>query len=405
MNSVCLVIDRLHAGHLGTYGNSWIETPSMDRLAAEGFVFDQMLIDSPGLERIYRSYWQGRHALYNRKPPDEPATLAESLRELGVHTALISDDTTVARHPLAAGFEETIEIDPPWQAQVAEDVEQTHLARCFAQIIDFLQSAPRPFMLWCHLAGLGTVWDGPLRFRRHYWEEGDPDPPDWAAVPELMLEENYDPDQLLGISQAYAGQVSLLDTCVGALGEFLDEHASGDDTALMLTSPRGFPLGEHLRVGPCDGALYGELVQVPLIARFPDGLGTTARSQSLVEPSDVWATLLDYHGLAALPQSPTAASLMPLVRGEVETLRDRVCIGGEGSRRAIRTPAWYLCISEKPELFVKPDDRWEVNDVAARCRDIVRKLGNAFSQYTQFIQSGCIAELPPLDEVLLEGLE
>ena len=37
----------------------------------------------------------------------------------------------------------------------------------------------------------------------------------------------------------------------------------------MLISPRGFPLGEHWRVGPCDDALFGELVHVPWMMQFP----------------------------------------------------------------------------------------------------------------------------------------
>ena len=31
-----------------------------------------------------------------------------------------------------------------------------------------------------------------------------------------------------------------------------------------VTSPRGFPLGEHRRIGECDQALYGELLHVPV---------------------------------------------------------------------------------------------------------------------------------------------
>ena len=63
MNAICLVIDRLHRGFLGAYGNTWIETPAIDRLAAESFVFDQALVDTPHLAALYRSYWQGWHAL------------------------------------------------------------------------------------------------------------------------------------------------------------------------------------------------------------------------------------------------------------------------------------------------------------------------------------------------------
>ena len=42
MNIISIVIDRLHFGYLGCYGNSWIETPNFDQLAASGFLFDQI---------------------------------------------------------------------------------------------------------------------------------------------------------------------------------------------------------------------------------------------------------------------------------------------------------------------------------------------------------------------------
>jgi len=405
MNAICLVVDRLHIGHLGAYGNSWIDTPAMDRLASQAFLFDQMLIDSPRLESLYRSYWQGWHALCPRQPPGGRPSLAALLRGAGINTTLLSDERLVAKHPAAVDFDELIEIDPPWQPEGAEEIEQTHLAKCFVHVIDWLQSARKPFLLWCHLAGLGTVWDAPLEFRRSYWEQGDPQPPNSAEVPEVMLREDHDPDELLGIAQAYAGQVSLLDTCLGALLEFLDDSPAGRETMLALTSPRGFPLGEHRRVGPCDGALYGELVHVPLILRFPDLSAATARTQALVEPADLWATLLDCYGVSGVPPSPTGGSLMPIVGQQAAALRDRLCITGDGYQRAIRTPAWYLCTAAEPELFAKPDDCWEVNDVAHRCQEVVECLRDVLAQYEQTLQSGRVLDLPPLSEVLLSGLE
>ena len=226
-----------------------------------------------------------------------------------------------------------------------------------------------------------------------------------------MLEEDYDPDQLLGISQAYAGQVSLLDVCVGALLEFLHESPTGQKTLLTLASARGFPLGEHRRVGAYDESLYGELVHVPLWLRFPDSLGQGARSHALVRPADLRSTLLDWWGIADPPQSPGAASLMPLVREETEWIRDRLCIveGGraptEGWSRAIRTPAWYLRHAAEPELYAKPDDRWEVNDVADRCDEVVGLLEKALIEYEHSLRSGQLDDLLPLDEILLTGFD
>ena len=417
MNAICLVIDRLHAGHLGAYGNTWIETPAMDRLASRAFTFDQMLVDSPRLAGLYRSYWEGWHALCPTEPPEDRPRLAGLLSEGGVNTALLTDEPVVAQHRLAAEFDHLIEIDPPWEAVGTEEIEQTHLAKCFVQAIDWLQSAREPFLLWCHLAGLGTTWDAPPEFRRAYQEAGDPQPPTSAEVPNQILQEDHDPDHLLGISQAYAGQVSLLDECVGALLEFVEGDRCGRETLLALTAARGFPLGEHRRVGPCDDALYGELVHVPLMIRFPDALGATARSQALVEPADLWATLLDWWGVSRAPPSPSAVSLMPIVRQEIDLQRDRLCIAGRHGERAIRTPAWYLRAAARPfggarslptdgmELFAKPDDRWEVNNLSGRCHEVVECLRDALVQYEQTLHWCQVTDLPPLSEVLVSGLE
>ena len=145
----------------------------------------------------------------------------------------------------------------------------------------------------------------------------------------------------------------------------------------MLCSARGFPLGEHGRVGPCDGALFGELVQVPWMMRFPDAAGAAVRSPALVEPADLWATLLDWWG---------AAGRLPLRRawrrgeGRVahgEPVCCRLAAGQLAPRSAIgfawrataagrsAPPPGSSAPAEQPELFAKPDDRWEVNNVAS----------------------------------------
>ena len=443
MNAICLVLDRLHAGHVGAYGNSWIETPSFDRFASQAFLFDQALVDTPELDRLYRSYWHGWHALCPA-PPESRPSLAALLGAADVATALLTDEPQIARHPLAEDFDELIEIDPPWQSRNAAAVEQTHFGRCFVQMIDWLESARGPFLLWCHLGGLGTTWDAPLEFRQAYRDEGDPPPPETADVPDRRLPPDYDPDELLGISQSYSGQVTLLDTCLGAFLDFFYGLPISSETLLTLTSSRGYPLGEHGRVGPCDGALFGETVHVPWMMQLPDAAGAAMRSRALVEPSDLWATLLDWWSVGDAPFSPTAKSLLRLVRQDAGLLRagdlsrkttvggdssrrlfgnsieprrresplteesqhprDRLCVVGGKGQRAIRTPAWYLRAGLEPELFAKPDDRWEVNNVASLCQEVVEGLQEALTQYELTLPDGRISDLPPLDDVLLNGL-
>jgi hypothetical protein len=148
--------------------------------------------------------------------------------------------------------------------------------------------------------------------------------------------------------------------------------------------------------------------------RFPDSVGAAARSQALVTPADLGPSLLDWWGLCE-DESPdkecfTARSLLPLVRGESETVRDRICIAGseedcDKRSRAIRVPAWYLRMGDSDSLYAKPDDRWEANDVADRCHEVVEKLQNVVDEFERQVQAEEPVELTPLDDVLIHGLE
>lgn len=412
MNAIILVVDRLSAGQLGAYGNSWVETPELDRLACESFLLDQFVIDSPRLESLYRSFWQGLPALAcddGRSGDDR--MLAALLGRADVATTLLTDEPSVAAHPAAASFDTLVELSAPDQAEAADSIEQTHLAEFLANAIDLAQDAADPFLLWCHTRGLGAPWDAPWELRRRLAEADDPQPPRWTDVPNLRLDDDYDPDQLLGILQAYAGQVAVLDVCVGALVELLlGDSDLGANTLLVLLSPRGFPLGEHHRVGTCDDALHGELVHVPMMVRFPDGLGAAARSQALIQPADIWATLLSWWKAGNHLSSTASRDLAELADGRAESFRDRISIVGHGGERAIRTPAWYLRDGESGKgesgkLFAKPDDRWEVNDVAGRHADLVDSLRAALSQHEQAARSGTPDEPPRLSDLLRRGFE
>jgi arylsulfatase A-like enzyme len=410
-STLCLVVDRWHFGYVGAYGNTWVPTPELDRLAARGFVFDQALIDTPDLERLYRAWWQGWPAIRRREPPEDWPSLARQLAGLGVHTALLTDEPLLAQRPLAEDFAEVVLWESASEARVAETIEETHTARCFAQMVDWLEKAPRPFWLWCHWTGFGGPWDGPLELRESFREEGDPPAYAGSQPPEKHWQSPPDPDELLAYSFAYAGQAMVLDACLGGLATFLAESGLEKEVLWVLLGARGYPLGEHGRVGPCDEALYSELVQVPWIMVYPDGLGATARSQALVEPADLWATLLSWWGLPADPAAPTAYDLTPIVREEVLSVRDRICLVHPAGQQAIRTPAWYLRTTESLEeekgweLYVKPDDRWEVNNVADRCPEVAEALKQAFEQTGQHLQTGRLADLPPLDELLRVGIE
>jgi len=419
-NIVCLAIDRLHVGYLGAYGNTWIRTPAFDRLAAESFVFDRATIDSPDLAIQYRSLWLGLHALCPESRAAGRPTLIERLNTSGYRSVLLTDEPIVAEHPLAARFEERVEIRSDVRgAVVARSVEETDAAQFFAAACDWLESAREPFFLWLHTGTLGRIWDAPIEFREQYTDEDDPPADSWADVPDRTFPKDFDPDELLGIAHAYAGQVSLVDQLLGSFLGALDETGSAANTLLICWSPRGFPLGMHRRVGSCDEAIYSELVHVPWIWRFPEV--NTGRSQALVQPADLYATILEQCGIYPEGQLRVgeARSIMPLTHGQGSATFDRACMSGLAGQRGIVVPAWSLRLSQvevegvdpaatqdiQAELFAKPDDWLEVNEVSDRCREIAVQLEAAFSAFSQDCQTGVPAEPAKLATELMVGIE
>jgi arylsulfatase A-like enzyme len=399
-NAVVLVVDRLGAGWLGPYGNAWLETPNFNRLAAQSVVCETVIAESPDLAATYRAYWSGRHAL-------EPSSTTSSSLSLHVSgdSVLLTDDRRVAEHPLAAAFGERRVFDAASAVNSAPSIEQTGLFAFFDAARTALSTKNGPGVVWLHSRGMSGLWDAPLELRYQFADEQDPDPPDFVEPPEAMLAERSDPDELLGLAQAYAGQVSLADLCLGILLDALDEHPLAQETMLVVTSPRGYPLGEHRRVGACDEALYGELLHVPLVLRFPACGHALVRSQQIVQPHELFSMVAETCGWYAA-DAAYRSRLLPELRGEMAGASGVACCVGSG-QRAIRTPAWFLRESmaedgPRRELFAKPDDRWEANEVSSRCGEAVELLATELERFAAAASQGQLSESPPLAGLLSE---
>src|SRR5262249_37834992 len=113
MNVIVVACNGLHLGFLGAYGNAWIETPHLDRLASEGIVFDHHFPENLTTLPPRRSWWTGRYGFpdpelgWTPLRPDE-SILPDLLWNQGVHTALISDVPMLreAGHGYGRGFDE-----------------------------------------------------------------------------------------------------------------------------------------------------------------------------------------------------------------------------------------------------------------------------------------------------------
>src|SRR5262245_65949560 len=103
MRAIVLSVRGCHLAYLGCYGNAWVSTPALDRLAATGVVFDQDLADVRGAEAARRAWRDGRHHLPDPASTGEPAAafdLLAVLRGRGIRTVLVADGS----RPLPAGW-------------------------------------------------------------------------------------------------------------------------------------------------------------------------------------------------------------------------------------------------------------------------------------------------------------
>lgn len=396
-NVICLMTDRMNIGLLGAYGSSYVETPAFDRLAFESVLFDQYGTSTLDLDRLYEAFWTGADPTQKDSRPSEP--LAERFARAGYQTILLTDAQEIAFSPAAAHFDRVERLESSASNRCAETVEETAFFAFFAQTADLIETARKkdqPIFLWGRCAGFGGAWDFPLSIRSLFVEDQQ-DPPayegesapffEWARPTKKKNAADDalpDYDRVQAVVEAYAGGMSVWDRALESLLGWLRAESFWDTTHFILGSERGFPLGEHGRVGtPASGEpiFYAEELHLPLLWRRPSNRSASVRPKAPVGPDDLYRTL---RAIAA-SDDDRKPTLEDLAEERCDLIRPYVPVaerGAESLRRGLLTPEWFFALrmsaespdSETAELYVRPDDRWDVNEVSSRCADSVTTL-------------------------------
>lgn len=406
--AVVLMIDGLRADMLGPYGNTWLDTPRFNRLASEAAMFEHVWSDSPHLSAAIASVLSGMPAR-----PSSPETSGDSqsvtealpslLRRAGVACRLLTDSAEVAQSKVAAKFDTCVLVPDEPVLDAAMSLEQTAMARLASTAAEMIEQldASAATLLWIHARGMFGPWDAPTDLRHQFADDDDPLPDDFVEPPEQHLTAPADPDELLKLTHAYAGQVTVIDECLAVIMAAIDSRASDTPPLVIVTSPRGYPLGEHGRIGLCDAALYGELLQLPLFIRDADTAHVMSRSQSLVQTRDLFTTLRTWFMESTTNEAiGWSRDLLPLLEQEEAPDQQRLAVFTD-TESAVRTPSWFLRHDgSRDELFVKPDDRWEVNEIADRCATQLEQIKAVETQLRDAIGHPQPPALPPLPEEL-----
>jgi len=405
-NIIFILADDLGYGDLGCYGQKRIQTPSIDRLAAEGMRFTQAYAGSTVCAPSRCSLMTGLHTGHatvrgNKKPetglwPGEP-TVAALLKNAGYYTALFGKwglgGPGTGSVPNTRGFDRFFGYldqrhahnyypEHLWENQnefflTANwfDQKKEYAPDLFTQrTLAFLQHPPAtPFFLY--LTYTIPHADNELGTLKGNGMEVPGDEPysgrDWPAV-----EKNF------------AAMITRMDADIGRIMDILKAGGRDRDTVILFSSDNGpHKEGGHDpdffdSNGPLRGIkrdLYEGGVRVPFIARWPGKVAAGAVNDYVIAFWDFLPTAAELAG-AEIPNGRDGVSIVPALLGRRQA--DPGTLYWEfherGFSQAVRMGNWKgvrLDVGGKIELYDLRTDVSEVNDVAAGHPETVESIG------------------------------
>lgn len=326
---------------LNCYGRPEIESPNVDRVAAEGLRFTNYWATSSICSPSRACALTGRysqtigvaglcHAPENYNLEEGVPHLSHIMRDNGYRTALIGwqHETTHDKVHSVLGFDEIHHNDPcPECETVSREAVQWLEARAGEQA----SGEEKPFYLQ-----LGFIEIH--RSRGNYGQEpmDNIHIPDWIVdCPDLRAE--------MALQQA---NIRKADRGVGVVLEALDRLGLTENTILIFTSDHGMGVIPHAKTTLYDGG-----IEIPLIVRWPaGGISGGRRCDWYLSNVDFLPTLLD---VMELPKPGTlhgrsfAAAFDENQNSETEK-RSEIFAHFVNAMRMIRTPSHKLIWNAEP---------------------------------------------------------
>jgi len=402
-NIIYIYADDLGYGELGSYGQSKIKTPNLDKLAANGMRFTQHYSGSPvcapsrcvlmtGIDSG-RSYIRDNSPWYRKTNPhhqgQEPlkpeyTTVAELLKTQGYRTGVAGKWGLGGPEsygiPTRHGFDDFFGYHCQW---VAHSYYPDHLWHNEKKIPFNKEATPGHHKLkqvpegnWTHRQGEKYAPDA-IAEHMLQWiaDSADSDDPFffWYAsiIPHVALhipdekldaygyDKSMDPEPYLGQKgysahprprAAYAAMITYLDEQVGRIVKLLEEKGELENTLIIFSSdngtsyaggadPKFFNSVSGLR--GLKGSVFEGGLRVPMIASWPDKIQPGTTSDLLCAQVDMLPTLIEAAGGKA-PKGIDGVSLIPTLTGQGEQTTPEFYYWELANKQALRQGDWKL---------------------------------------------------------------
>lgn len=411
-NVLLISVDTLRADHVGAYGYARRTSPHIDRLAAEGVLFENHISSTswtlPAHAALFTSLPDSVHGCTDTDRPLAAGitTLAERFAAAGYDTAGFFAGPYL--HPafgLGRGFDHyenctsyAAALDDAPAGRWAMDVEV--MRRSHRDITN--PNVLAGFTRWLHQPRRGKffvflhLWDVHFDFipPPPYDTMFDPGYEGSVTGEDFFFDTSINPDMpardLEHLIALYDGEIAWTDEHVGRIIAELEAVGQLDDTVIAVTSDHGTAFFEHGQKGHRN-SLFDELIRVPLVIRYPPVLTGGTRVAPQTRAIDVGPTLLELAGLPApstLPGGIMGRSLVELATsGNLDFDNTAVSeLFSVGHReRTVRTLQWKLY-----DLMTQRRRLWTnlIEDPAERR---LRDAGSGDSPRTRYLE--IVAEL------------
>lgn len=341
-NILIAITDDQSWEHSGAYGSDWIDTPNIDRLAAEGVLFEHAYSITPSCSPSRAGLLTGRMpwqlqegaTLWSTVPARYPS-LMDVLESAGYRTGFTRKGWGPGSNTLGGRS-----LNPA--------------GRSYSSFATFHESIPvgTPFCFW-----FGTqdphrpfTYGSGLASGKHELSD--------VVVPGFLPDAGVVRSDLLD----YGYEIERFDRQLGEILALLESAGELDNTLVLVTSDNGMPFPG------AKANLYDHGVRVPLILRFLPGLEPGLVNTEFMALPDLMPTLLAATG-TDIPESVTGLNHWPRLTGglsEGEPLRAFMPLYLE--RHSICRPdmAGYPMrgIRTKDFLYIRnfKPDRWPAGD-------------------------------------------
>jgi choline-sulfatase len=361
---VLITLDTTRADHLGAYGDRRARTPRLDRLGAEGVLFERAIAAAPITLPAHVSLLTGAypftHGVRNNgnfSLRSAVPTLSSVLHERGYRTAaFVSAFVLDRRYGLARGFDEYDDRleNQPGRGEVERPGDQT--AQAASEWLKKAGASPEPLFLWVHLYDPHDPYTPPPPFR------------------EAFADRPYD------------GEIAFADHSLGIVLDRLAQFRRRSPLVAVV-GDHGESLGEH-EEQTHSLFVYESTLRVPMIMSWPGHLPAGRRVAPLVRAIDLAPTLLDLIGQPPLA-GMQGSSLVPVLEERTaappsayaETYFPLFYMSW-APLRSIQDDRWKFIDAPTAELYDLVNDPAERTNLAERERGRAGAMRRALDQLT-----------------------